>query len=146
MQRRVTCGDQKLPTGRESHWTHCVTVSSVVLKRSLFKVHQLENPFCREYLMTMRLLFKATPTMTAKGQQVALRGDVKGGGPVREGQCPEDRLVRDAVELDHPLQAIANTQDHVGVSWTEPGQARGEELVLALEGRDRSSDKGDKHH
>lgn len=70
--------------------------------------------------------------MRAESQQVALRGNSEGGGPVSECQCSEDSPTRDAVELDVPLHAIASVEDNVWICGAKPSQAGWEELVLTL--------------
>ena len=60
---------------------------------------------------------------------MALRGDGKADGPVCECQCAEHCLGGDAVELDTALQAIANVEDSVRVTWAELSKAGRQHLI-----------------
>ena len=49
-----------------------------------------------------------------------------------EGDCSQDDLLSDAVEVDVALQAVATADNGARLSGTEPGQSRREELKLTL--------------
>ena len=49
-----------------------------------------------------------------------------------EGDCSQDDLLCDAVEVDVALQAVATADNGTRLSGTEPGQSRREELKLML--------------
>ena len=75
-------------------------------------------------------------TRAANSNEVSQGRDVHAGGPVGDGVFPEHSFLRQAVELETPLQTIASVQEGVRVTGAESDQTGRKQLIHTLHQRE----------